>query len=126
MEQSQCLDFIQALPNGIDTVIGDKNGFSLSGGQKQRVALARSFLKPSSLLILDEATASLDALTDQAIYNYLSNLSESKSLILVTHQLKHLSIFDRIYFLEKGSCIAQGSHEKLLKTLPQYSKMNKT
>ena len=119
LEVSQCSSFIDQLPKGLNTVIGSE-GIDLSGGQKQRISLARGLLKDSSLLLLDEATSSLDNVTDNLIQDYLKTIEKSISLIVVTHKTNKLDMYDRIYFMQSGECIASGTHSELIETNDEY------
>lgn len=104
---------IASLPQGYDTVIG-KDGRNLSGGQRQRLAIARAFLMDTPLVLLDEATASLDRENEGLIQNVLKNLLTGKTALLVAHRLSTLEIVDRILVLEAGSVVEEGTHRELL------------
>ena len=112
-----CLhDFIQTLPEGYQTVIGER-GLKLSGGQRQRIAIARAILKDAPILVLDEATASLDSHTESLIQEALNSLiaNTSKTVIAIAHRLSTLKHMDRILVLQNGHIIEQGSHQQLIR-----------
>ncbi len=121
-------EFIATLPNGYNTLVGER-GIKISGGQRQRVAIARAILKDAPILILDEATASLDSHTENHIQESLNLLIDDKSktakktVIGVAHRLSTLKNMDRIIVLDNGKIIENGSHEKLLKTQGYYQSM---
>ncbi len=106
-------DFIQRLPQGYDTVIGEK-GLNLSGGQRQRIALARALLTNPQLLILDDATSAIDSDTESQIHENLSKVIKNKTTILIAHRRSTLSLANRIVVLEDGKVQDQGTHEELL------------
>lgn len=106
-------DVIASLPDGFDTVIGER-GVKLSGGQKQRLAIARIFLKNPPILILDEATSSLDAATERAIQQSLAELSQGRTTLVIAHRLATIVNADRILVIEDGCIVEEGSHEELL------------
>ena len=105
-------DFITKLPQGYDTIIGEK-GVKLSGGERQRISIARAILKNAPLLILDEATSSLDAEAEVEVQKGLNNLMENRTVLLVAHRLSTVVGANRIYVLEKGRIVEQGTHETL-------------
>ncbi len=104
---------IAALPQGLDTVIGER-GVKLSGGQKQRLAIARIFLKNPPILILDEATSALDTETEKAIQESLAELSQGRTTLVIAHRLATIANADRIVVVEGGQVVEQGSHAQLL------------
>lgn len=106
-------DFIQSLPDGFDTIVGER-GVKLSGGQRQRIAIARAFLKDAPILILDEATSSLDSLSEKEIQKSLATLIENKTVIAIAHRLSTLENMDRIIFLEQGKIVEEGTHKQLI------------
>lgn len=107
-------DFIEKLPHKYDTLVGER-GVKLSGGERQRVALARALLKDAKILILDEATSSLDSESEAAIQEALHALMEGKTVIAIAHRLSTLKEMDRIVVLQEGKIIEDGSHVELLK-----------
>ena len=104
-------NFLTDLPNGINTVVG-QGGTKLSGGQKQRVALARAFYQNKDVLILDEATSSLDGYVEKLIIDKLKDFS-NKTIILITHNVKLCSEADNIFILEKGKILVNGDFQKI-------------
>jgi ATP-binding cassette, subfamily B, bacterial MsbA len=106
-------DFITALPQGYDTPLGER-GQRLSGGQRQRIAIARAFVRNAPLLVLDEATASLDSQSEAEVQNAIDRLAENRTVICIAHRLSTLRSMDEIIVLEKGRIIEQGSFDKLL------------
>ncbi|TAL58075.1 MAG: ATP-binding cassette domain-containing protein, partial [Legionella sp.] len=119
---ANCVDFIQNLPEGFATMVGER-GTKLSGGQRQRIAIARAFLHQSSILILDEATSQLDALTEEYIQESLQPLCEDKTTIVVAHRLSTLLHMDRILVFDKGVIVEDGSHGELLAQGGLYQSM---
>lgn len=117
-------DFILALPEGYDSMVGER-GVKLSGGQRQRIAIARAILKSAPILILDEATSSLDTETEKMIQAGLSNLlySDNITVIAIAHRLSTLKHMDRIIVLEHGEIIEQGTHDELIKNGRLYNKL---
>lgn len=117
-------EFIATLENGYDTLVGER-GIKLSGGQRQRIAIARAILKDAPILILDEATSSLDSHTENLIQESLNLLiaNKSKTVIAIAHRLSTLKHMDRIIVLEKGKIIEDGTHEELLNNNGYYQNM---
>ena len=118
-ELAMCSDFISKLENGFDTMIGE-NGVKLSGGEKQRLSIARAFLKDSKIILLDEATSSLDSDTEEKIQKALAKLTSNKTTIVIAHRLSTILNSDKIYVLDKGSVVAQGKHDQLLNSSNIY------
>jgi subfamily B ATP-binding cassette protein MsbA len=115
-------DFIMKLPQGYDTVIGEK-GVKLSGGERQRISIARAILKNAPLLILDEATSSLDAEAEVEVQEGLNNLMENRTVLIVAHRLSTVVGADRIYVLEDGRIVEEGTHESLFKAGGPYRQL---
>lgn len=115
-------DFITNLPNGYDTVVGER-GVKLSGGQKQRITIARALLKNPPLLILDEATSSLDTQSERIVQSALDNLMENRTTIIIAHRLSTILSSDRIVVMEKGKIVDIGSHKVLLERCELYRKL---
>jgi ABC-type multidrug transport system fused ATPase/permease subunit len=111
-ERSNCLEFIQSFPEGFDTIVGER-GIKLSGGQRQRIAIARAILKNPSILILDEATSSLDAESERLVQEALDELMKDRTSIIIAHRLATIKDVDNIYVIENGKIIESGSHEEL-------------
>ena len=112
-KQSMCKEFIDNLENGYETMIGE-NGVKLSGGEKQRLSIARAFLKKSKIILLDEATSSLDSETEEKIQKALSELTFNKTTIVIAHRLSTILNSDNIYVVDNGKIIDSGKHEELL------------
>ncbi|WP_083329694.1 ABC transporter ATP-binding protein [Clostridium formicaceticum] len=106
-------EFIVDLPQGYDTVIGER-GIRLSGGQKQRLSIARAFLKDAPLLILDEATSNVDALSEEKIQHALEHLMKNKTTILIAHRLSTIQNADRIFVMDDQELKEEGNHRELL------------
>jgi ABC-type multidrug transport system fused ATPase/permease subunit len=116
-------DFIKnELPNGFATVIGER-GVRLSGGQKQRLGLARALYRNPHVLILDEATSSLDNITEKSIVESLDNLPEDLTLIIIAHRLSSVRRADCIYFLEAGKILASGTYNELVESSDTFRTM---
>ena len=116
---SYAKEFIEKLPKGYDTIIGE-NGIRLSGGEKQRLSIARAILKKSSIILLDEATSSLDAETESKIQEAISFLTKNKTTIVIAHRLSTILNSDKIYVIDQGKIAGQGSHEELLQSSSAY------
>jgi ATP-binding cassette subfamily B protein len=111
--------FIDALPDGFDTVVGER-GLTLSGGQRQRVAIARALITDPRILILDEATASVDASTEREIQAALSEVMSGRTTLVIAHRLSTLALADELVVLEEGRIVARGTHAELYDTSPVY------
>jgi len=118
-EQANCLDFINNLENKFQTIIGE-NGVRLSGGEKQRLSIARAFLKNSKIILLDEATSSLDSVTEHNIQKALSTLTENKTSIIIAHRLSTVLNANKIFVIDGGLVVASGNHESLLTSSEIY------
>jgi ATP-binding cassette subfamily B protein AbcA/BmrA len=112
-------EFIETLPDGYHTQVGER-GVKLSGGQRQRLAIARALLRDPQILLLDEATASLDAVSEAAVQEALHRLMRGRTTIIIAHRLSTVVEADRILFLEGGEITGQGRHEELLATHELY------
>ena len=112
-------EFIEKLPNKYDTLIGE-NGVRLSGGEKQRLSIARAILKKSPIILLDEATSSLDAETESKIQKAISFLTKGRTTIVIAHRLSTILNSDLIYVIDKGKVIDSGKHDELMKTSETY------
>ena len=121
-KKARCYDFIMSFPKGFDTVIGE-GGASLSGGEKQRLSIARCILKDSPIVILDEATASVDADNECAIQEAISELCKNKTLLVIAHRLKTIKDADQILVVSNGKIIERGNHKKLMKKDGVYAHM---
>ena len=112
-------EFIQALPRGYDTELGEA-GSALSGGQRQRLSMARAFLKDAPILILDEPTAALDAVSEELVLNALTRLRAGRTLFVIAHRLSTVRQADRIIVLDAGRIVTQGTHDTLLRDNELY------
>ncbi|MBR6275094.1 MAG: ABC transporter ATP-binding protein [Lachnospiraceae bacterium] len=121
-KKARCYDFIMELPKGFDTVIGE-GGASLSGGEQQRISIARCILKDSPIVILDEATASVDADNERAIQEAISELCRNKTLLVIAHRLKTIKDADQILVISGGKIIERGSHAALMDMNGTYARM---
>jgi ATP-binding cassette subfamily B protein len=115
-------DFIESLPEGLDTMVGDR-GVKLSGGQRQRIAIARAFLKDAPIVLLDEATASLDSESEEAIREALSRLMRGRTVIAIAHRLATLRNFDRVVVLKAGRIIEDGPPDRLMQGQGPYREL---
>jgi len=122
LERSYAKDFVDEMPNGIDTIIGE-NGVLLSGGQRQRLAIARAFLKNSHILIFDEATSSLDSVSEKYIQKALDELKIGKTTIIIAHRLSTVENANNIVVMENGSIKETGSHKALIDKKDYYFKL---
>tara|TARA_R110000737_G_scaffold335311_2_gene354036 strand:- start:127 stop:1785 length:1659 start_codon:yes stop_codon:yes gene_type:complete len=111
-KQANALEFIDKFPEGLDTLVGER-GIKLSGGQRQRIAIARAILKDPAILILDEATSSLDAETESLVQEALDKLMKGRTTIIIAHRLSTIRKVDRIYVIKDGQVIEEGNHESL-------------
>src|SRR6202044_3688300 len=122
VEAARCTEFINRLPQGFDTLVGER-GMKLSGGQRQRLAIARAFLMDAPIVILDEATSSLDTESEQSIQKALSRLFKGRTVIAIAHRRRALDSFDRIVVLDKGRIIEVDAPRLRLKSRGPYSRM---
>ena len=117
-------EFIKKLPQGYDTLIGE-NGVRLSGGQKQRISIARAILKESPIILLDEATSSLDADSEQIVQNAILNLTKNKTTLVIAHRLSTIHNADKIFVLKNGKIQNSGDHDYLIKNCHEYQSLYK-
>jgi subfamily B ATP-binding cassette protein MsbA len=118
-KSSFCEEFISNLPNKYETLIGE-NGVRLSGGEKQRLSIARAMLKKSSVILLDEATSSLDSETESKIQQALNILTKNKTTIVIAHRLSTILNSNNIYLIDSGKVIENGKHEDLMNKSELY------
>ena len=121
-ERAQAAGFIAELPDGYDTRVGER-GLTLSGGQRQRIAIARALLADPRILILDDATSSVDASTEQAIKAALREVMAGRTTFVIAHRLSTIALADEIVVLEGGRIVAQGPHEQLVEESPLYAEI---
>ncbi|HDG9918792.1 TPA: ATP-binding cassette domain-containing protein, partial [Staphylococcus aureus] len=112
-------DFIMSLPEGYQTMLNEK-GSNLSGGEKQRISIARAILKDAPIIILDEATASIDPENEQLIQTAINELSKGKTVITIAHKLETIKNADQIIVLNEGEIIQKGSHDELIRKPGMY------
>lgn len=112
-KQANAIEFIEKFPEGLDTLVGER-GVQLSGGQRQRVAIARAILKDPAVLILDEATSSLDSNSEQLVQEALNNLMKGRTSFVIAHRLSTIKNADKILVIEQGKVIESGTHEELM------------
>ncbi|GER88074.1 thiol reductant ABC exporter subunit CydC [Dictyobacter vulcani] len=120
--KAQLHDFVLSLPEGYDTAVGEQ-GLRLSGGERQRVAIARAFLKNTPILLLDEPTVNLDAITERAVLDAIKALRQQRTTIMVTHRLAEMEMADEILVLHHGRIVERGTHASLLQSEGLYWRM---
>ncbi len=123
LEIAHLSEFVKSLKNGINTKVGER-GVQLSGGQRQRIGIARALYNNAQVLVLDEATSSLDGITEKMIMEAIDAFSGKKTIILVAHRLKTVQKCDQIFFIDKGKIIDQGTYQELIKTNKQFKSMS--
>ncbi len=121
-DNAAATDFINNLPHKFDTKVGE-NGVRLSGGQKQRISIARAILKRSSIILLDEATSSLDAGSEEIVQKAINNLTKDKTTIVIAHRLSTIHSAHKIFVLKKGKLISSGNHEFLINNCEEYKSL---
>ncbi len=119
---AHCLEFIEKLENGFSTMVGER-GIKLSGGQRQRISIARAILKNAPILILDEATSSLDTVTEKLIQESLHTVMQNRTTIVIAHRLSTLADMDRILVFQKGKIVEDGTQEELLNLNGNFAKL---
>ena len=117
-------EFIEKLPKGYDTLVGE-NGVRLSGGQKQRISIARAVLKESPIILLDEATSSLDSESEQKVQNAINNLTKNKTTLVIAHRLSTIHNADKIFVMRNGKVINSGNHKFLIDNCEEYKSLYK-
>ena len=123
-KQAQIHNYIERLPEGYNTLL-EEGGINLSGGQRQRLAIARAILKQSKIILFDEATSALDNITQKEIQEQIQKVSKDHTIITIAHRLSTIIDSDKIYLLEKGTVVATGSHNELIKTNEKYKTLYK-
>jgi ABC-type multidrug transport system fused ATPase/permease subunit len=121
LETAQLLDFVNSLPSGADTPVGDR-GSQLSGGQRQRLGIARAMFTKPKLLVLDEATSALDGQTEHEFTLALEAIKENTTVILIAHRLSSVMHSDKLFYLEKGKLLAEGTFEFVRSSVPNFDK----
>jgi len=122
VERAALTDFVVSLPDGLDTIVGER-GTRLSGGQRQRVAIARAFLKDAPILILDEATSHLDAVSEATVRGALDRLKQDRTTLVIAHRLSTVRGADTIVVLDRGSVVESGPHAELLARGGLYARL---
>jgi ABC-type multidrug transport system fused ATPase/permease subunit len=122
-ERANALEFINKFPTGMETLVGDR-GVQLSGGQKQRIAIARAILKNPTILILDEATSSLDSESEKLVQDALEKLMKDRTSVVIAHRLSTIKNADNILVLDKGVLVEQGKHDDLISQNGIYTKLS--
>ena len=115
-------EFVKSLKDGFHSKVGER-GVQLSGGQRQRIGIARALYHEAEVLVLDEATSSLDGITEKMIMEAINNFSGKKTIILIAHRLKTVQKCDQIFFIEEGRVVDKGTYKELIKTNEQFKKM---
>jgi ABC-type multidrug transport system fused ATPase/permease subunit len=119
LEQANLTTIVQEMPDGLETILGSQ-GFTLSGGQRQRVGIARALVYKPQLLILDEATSSLDSTSEQSVIESIANLPAETTVIVIAHRLASIMNTERILYMDQGEIIAEGNFQQLRRTVPNF------
>lgn len=121
-KEARCDEFVRNLPNDYNTIIGE-NGSNLSGGERQRISIARALLKDAPIILLDEATASLDAENETEIQEAISRLIKNKTVLIIAHRMRTVTSANKIVVLKDGKVAEQGTPEELLKQRGMFADM---
>ena len=122
VQRAELMDFVERLPQGLDTRVGER-GYALSGGQRQRVSIARAFLRDAPILVLDEATSHLDALSEQAVHHALKELMQDRTTLVIAHRLATVRDADQIVVMDGGRVLERGTHHELLQKQAAYAQL---
>jgi len=125
MNAAHVAEFVARLPDGLDAEVGER-GTRLSGGQRQRIAIARALYKDAPILIMDEATSSLDSVSEHLVQQAMDNLVQNRTTVVIAHRLFTVESADRIYVLNEGSLVEEGSHGELIKREGLYARLYQT
>ena len=121
-KKANCDEFVSKLPDGYNTYIGE-NGAELSGGERQRISIARVLLKDAPIVLLDEATASLDAENETIVQEAISNATKGKTVIVIAHRMRTIENADKVIVLNEGKVVEEGNPQELIKKNGQFTKM---
>jgi ATP-binding cassette subfamily B protein len=119
---AQAAEFIDAMPEGYDTLVGEQ-GYSVSGGQRQRIAIARAILTRPRVLVLDDATSSVDARMEEEIRTALRRVMEGRTTLIISHRLSTIALADRVILMDGGRVVDTGTHDELLRNCPRYAEV---
>ena len=122
VEAAHVAEFTDGLPNGLDTYVGEQ-GLRLSGGQRQRIAIARALFKDAPILIFDEATSSLDAVSERLVKDATESLLQDRTTLIIAHRFSTIESTDRILVLDKGQIVEQGQHKDLFELGGIYTRL---
>lgn len=122
VQRAELYDFVSRLPKGLDTKVGER-GYALSGGQRQRVSIARAFLRDAPILVLDEATSHLDAISEQAVHRALKELMQNRTTLVIAHRLATVRDADQIVVMSSGQLQEQGTHDELVENRTTYAQL---
>jgi ABC-type multidrug transport system fused ATPase/permease subunit len=122
VQRAELHEFVARLPQGLDTRVGER-GYALSGGQRQRVSIARAFLRDAPILVLDEATSHLDAISEQAVHRALKELMQDRTTLVIAHRLATVREADQIVVMSEGQLLEQGTHRELLENRAAYAQL---
>ena len=121
-KKANCDEFVSKLPDGYNTYIGE-NGAELSGGERQRISIARALIKDAPIVLLDEATASLDAENETIVQEAISNATKGKTVIVIAHRMRTIENADKVIVLNEGKVAEEGNPQELIKKNGQFAKM---